>query len=165
MLNRHLLQLPAAFLLAVLSLSVTGPARAASPAEIAAGVPVEIPQILTGGFWEEGDNSGIYRVIVVTAGSGENLFIEVFIQWLKIEENGPKPEIIKTIPLNEVNEKKFGNAFVFLQGGKEEDEVILVVSSYNPETDNEQQVWIEVGTPGNYKMVAPQNPDAASDKE
>lgn len=129
--------------------------RAQSGSAIADAVPTEVPQILTGGFWKKESQVGTYRAVVVSSGLAISSTVDLYIQWLEIKEGAKKPRLIGSTRVKEVTDAKLPNAFIFMQGDAE-NEMTFMVSSYNPEKDEETQIWLKASGPGKYKIVPPQ---------
>ncbi len=135
--------------------------------KIVANVPAEISQIISGGSWKNDKNNGFYRTIVVNSGDKpDNLTTHVYIQWLEVKKGRPHPKILKSMAIKEVGEKKLSNAFADADGEKE-NEIVVLVSSYDAKNDKDIEIWVKATQPGEYKIVPPQvdkNPPEA-DKE
>lgn len=94
-------------------LATSGPAK--SHKGINAGTEIEtkthalrpviaeyITAVASGGYWEEGDRSGIIRVIVVQQG-WEHVTSRVYLEWIE-ERQAHELKIIRQAPVDEINE-------------------------------------------------------------
>lgn len=147
------------FRLAALVLAFSGLAspgvlgQGRTPEQIAQSVPVEVPEVVTGGAWTDGKASGVYRALVVLSGQKEAVS-HVFLQWISVRPDTLVPEIAKTVAVKEVNDKKLPSAFITLQADKE-GEAILIVTTIDPKTNNEQAIAFKATKPGVYQPTQP----------
>jgi desulfoferrodoxin (superoxide reductase-like protein) len=132
-------------------------AQARSPEQVAASIPTEVPEVHTGGSWQDGNLQGVFRTITVLS-TKENT-AHVFIQWISLKADNPIPEIAKTVAIKEVTEKKLPNAFVTLEADKE-GEATIVVASFDPATNKDVAVAFKASKPGVY--AATKLPDYAA---
>lgn len=122
-------------------------AQAKSPEQIAAAIPTDIPEVHTGGSWQDGGLQGVFRTITVL--SAKDNTAHVFIQWISLKADNPIPEIAKTVQIKEVSDKKLPNAFVTLEAEKE-GEATIVVASFDPATSKDVAVAFKATKPGTY---------------
>ena len=141
-------------MMAVLSagawLSAAAHAQAPAPRsaeQIVAAIPTEVPEVHTGGSWQDGGQQGVFRTITVLSAK-ENI-AQVFIQWIALKANNPVPEIAKTVLIKEVSEKKLPNAFVTLEADKE-GEATIIVASFDPATSKDVAVAFKASKLGVY---------------
>jgi hypothetical protein len=120
---------------------------AKSPEQIAASIPTEVPEVHTGGSWQDGSAQGVFRTITVLASKDNTA--HVFIQWISLKADSPIPEIAKTVLIKEVSDKKLPNAFVTLEADKE-GEATIVVASFDPATNKDVAVAFKATKPGSY---------------
>lgn len=124
---------------------------AKSPEQIAASIPTEVPEVHTGGSWQDGGAQGVFRTITVL--SAKDNTAHVFIQWIALKADNPVPEIAKTVVIKEVSEKKLPNAFVTLEADKE-GEATIVVASFDPANNKDVAVAFKATKPGSYAATA-----------
>jgi hypothetical protein len=170
------------FILPLLALAL--PARAANNgSELVKSLPAQIPEIVTGGKWSNGDIGGTYRAVVVLSdreekkpdllaksragagkknNGGKNIAkaagandkperkAEVYIQWIAYENGKARPHIVKTVSVREFNEKQLRHAFLAMDTINE-NEMTLLVTSYDEKTDKDIAVTVRATTPGKYK--------------
>jgi hypothetical protein len=123
-------------------------------AKIVAGVPTEVADVVTGGSWSGDKEGGFYRALVIMSGTQESFSARVFLQWLALSETEPVPTIVATVPIKEVNDAKLANASIEIEGEENKDnEITLVVSSYDFEADKDITLFVKGTTPGNYVMT------------
>ena len=63
-----------------------------SAASSASVVPADVSNIVSGGYWTSGDESGTYRVVIVSGGF-EHVTSRAFVEWIadpKSEQDEPK---------------------------------------------------------------------------
>jgi desulfoferrodoxin (superoxide reductase-like protein) len=133
--------------LAALATTANAQGGAKSPEQIAATIPTEVPEVHTGGSWQDGAAQGVFRTITVL--SAKENTAHVFIQWISLKADNPIPEIAKTVLIKEVTEKKMPNAFVTLEADKE-GEATIIVASFDPATNKDVAVAFKATKPGSY---------------
>ena len=93
----------------------------------------------------------------------------VYLQWLAFSEGSPIPAVVKTVPIKEINDQGLANASIELEGEEGKDnEVTVVVSSYDLDADKDITLFVKAGQPGTYAMAAAPakvNDDAPAKKE
>ncbi|MCP4936369.1 MAG: hypothetical protein GY927_19740 [bacterium] len=145
----------------------------ADSSDIANSLPAQIPEILTGGSWSNGSVGGVYRAVVVISKSLEqktNLAAksrkvssttdknkpaterkaEVFIQWISHENGKANAKIVKTVSIREFNEKQLRHAFLAMDTLKD-NEMTLLVTSYDEGSDKDISISVKATTPGKYE--------------
>lgn len=149
------LSLVAAIAAGALASTALAQAPAAAPArtaeQIVAAIPTEVPEVHTGGSWQDGGAQGVFRTITVL--SAKDNTAQVFIQWIALKANSPIPEVAKTVAIKEVADKKLPNAFVTLEADKE-GEATIVVASFDPATNKDFAVAFKATKPGVYAVTA-----------
>jgi len=79
------------------------PPTAKSPAPTAEPkVDVAVSDVATGGSWQDGGQSGVYR-IVVRSGGRRNLRSEVVLQWLKWDDRSEQPIEVRSAVVSELS--------------------------------------------------------------
>ena len=133
-------------------------------AKIVAGVPTEVADIVTGGSWSADKQGGFYRAFVIMNGTQETFSARVFLQWLALSETTPIPTVVATVPIKEVNDQKLANASIEIEGEDSKDnEITIVVSSYDFEADKDINLFVKGTAPGKYSMAkAPKRAAPAS---
>lgn len=123
-------------------------------AKIVAGVPTEVADIVTGGSWSADKQGGFYRAFVIMNGTQETFSARVFLQWLALSETTPIPTVVATVPIKEVNDQKLANASIEIEGEDSKDnEITIVVSSYDFEADKDINLFVKGTAPGKYTMA------------
>lgn len=122
-----------------------------TPDQIVAAIPTEVPEVHTGGSWQDGGAQGVFRTITVLSAK-ENM-AHVFIQWISLKADNPVPEIAKTVLIKEISDKKLPNAFVTLEAEKE-GEATIIVASFDPATSKDFAVAFKASKPGVYAATA-----------
>jgi hypothetical protein len=153
-----------AFSLAVVLVTGLSAAAFAQDAlKTAAQVPTDISEIVSGGNWSEGDNSGVFRAIVVTTADGQTSQARVVVQMLAFEKGSTLPKIAKTIPIKEVEEKKLPNAFLAMDV-ENDNELTLIITSYDAEKDQDTSMMVKLDNAGKYEIAPPAKEEPASAK-
>ena len=79
------------------------PPPTAKPAPVAEPkVDVAVSDVATGGSWQDGGQSGVYR-IVVRSGGRRNLRSEVVLQWLKWDDRSEQPIEVRSAVVRELS--------------------------------------------------------------
>ena len=142
---------PAALL--AFSLLALSPALAADDLKLVESIPAEVADVVTGGVWSEGKQGGFYRAFVIMSGEGEKFGAKIFLQWLAISEASPIPTVLKTVPVAEINEQGLANAAIDLESEEGKDnEITIMVSSYDFENDKDILLAVKAEAPGTYSM-------------
>ena len=141
-----------------LLLSAFAPMTSASAADDAGklveSLPTEIADVVTGGSWSADKQGGFYRAIVVMSGNEKDFGARVFLQWLSLSETSPVPTVVATVPIKEVNDQKLANASIEIEGEESKDnEITIIVSSYDFEADKDITLFVKGTAPGKYAMA------------
>src|SRR6185503_2805620 len=79
------------------------PSPAPPPARVEpAPVDEAVSDVATGGSWEEGGRSGVFRV-VVRSGGRRNMRSDVILQWLRWDDRAEQPVEVKSVTIREVS--------------------------------------------------------------
>jgi hypothetical protein len=124
-------------------------------------VAPEVAEVATGGSWSADKQGGFYRAIVLMTGDQKSFGAHVYLQWLAFTETSPIPAVVKTVPIKEINDQGLANASIALEGEEGKDnEVTIVVSSYDLDEDKDITLFVKAGQPGKYAMAeAPKDKD------
>ena len=140
--------------LALALVPLTSASAQEDDAKIVAGVPTEVADIVTGGSWSADKQGGFYRAFVIMNGTQETFSARVFLQWLALSETTPVPTVVATVPIKEVNDQKLANASIEIEGEDSKDnEITIVVSSYDFEADKDINLFVKGTAPGKYTMA------------
>ena len=127
-----------------------------------AQVPTDVSEVVSGGNWSEGENSGVFRAIVVTNTNGGTSQARVTVQMLAFEKSSPLPKVAKTIPIKEVEEKKLPNAFLAMNV-ENDNELTLIITSYDAEKDQDTSMQVKFDSAGKYEVLPPAKEEPAND--
>ena len=139
----------------VLSALVAAPltpisARAADVLSIAASVPLEVPEMVSGGAWSDGGATGAYRAMVVMpAASGP---ANVVVQLVSLDKGNAPPKVVKTVSIKEVTAQGFSSAFLAMDA-ENENEMTLIVTAYGSGTDQDTSMQFKFDGKGNYEVM------------
>ncbi len=145
----------------------------ADSADVVSSLPAQIPEIVTGGSWKNGDLGGVYRAVVVLSKADHKKTgllskanadkstppkksrlherkAEVFIQWIAYNKGKTTSKIVKTVSIKEFNEKQLRHAFLAMDTLKD-NEMTLLVTSYDENSDKDVSVSVKATTPGKYE--------------
>jgi hypothetical protein len=137
-------------------------AHAQDALSIAAKVPAEVTEVVSGGNWSQGDLSGVFRAITVTRQNGDSTLANVIVQMLAFDKANPVPKVTKTIFVKEVADKKLANAFLAMNV-ENDNELTLIITSYDQEKDQETALQLNFDSTGKYEVVtAPKEEPAPS---
>lgn len=125
--------------------SVSPVGAAEEPEKLAAAVPVEVSEVVSGGTWSTGATNGIYRAMVVGDGQQANIIVQ-----LLALDAGPK--VVKSVAIKEVAEKKLANAFLAMDAEKE-NEMTLIVTSYGGGSDQDTSMHVKFNSAGAYEIL------------
>jgi hypothetical protein len=154
----------------VLLLSLLMPARAAFAddlEQIAASVPIDITEVVSGGLWNNDGASGFYRAMVVAAAPGRPV-ANVVVQMFAVEKETP-PKLKKSVTIKEIAEQKIPSAFLAMDA-ENENEMTLVVTAYGTGTDQDTAMQFKFDAKGDYEVLpgggeeAPAEEDPATKK-
>jgi hypothetical protein len=151
--------LPFAVVLAF-TLAAAAPSFAQDALKSAAGVPTDVSEIVSGGNWSEGDNSGVFRAIVVTTTDSQSSQARVVVQMLAFEKAAASPKVAKTISIKEADEKKLPNAFLAMDV-ENDNEMTLIITSYDAEKDQDTSMMVKFDATGKYEVL-PQPKDEST---
>jgi hypothetical protein len=158
---------------ALLALSLVPLAAAAADddTKLVESISPQVADVVTGGSWSADKKGGFYRAFVIMSGEGQSFGAHVYLQWLALANDSPLPSVVKTVPVKEVNDQKLANASIELDAEENKDnEITVIVSSYDFEADKDISLFVKAGLPGTYAMTkappkgasAPPGADAAA---
>jgi hypothetical protein len=122
-----------------------------SPDDIAASVPVEVPEVISGGGWQDGGKAGIYRGIVVMELVGGQPVANLVVQWIGLKAEGGQPEIVRAVRVKDFADRKMANAQLALEADTD-NEAIFIATAFDPKTQKPSMVAFKALKPG---QVAP----------
>ena len=128
--------------------SVSPVGAAEEPEKLAAAVPVEVSEVVSGGTWSTGATNGIYRAMVVGDGQQANIIVQL----LALETAPATPKVVKSVAIKEVAEKKLANAFLAMDAEKE-NEMTLIVTSYGGGSDQDTSMHVKFNSAGAYEIL------------
>jgi hypothetical protein len=97
--------------------------------------------VKTGGYWEEDDVSGRYRVAVIRHCSPEHCFTDTYLQWVRSQPEDTALQGVVTVPIGEIND-----SILFVKDarfGEDAKGVVIelrVMNTYT-EAENILRVW------------------------
>lgn len=136
-------------------------------ASLAAGISPAVADVVSGGSWSADKQGGFYRGLLIMVPGEGGFSAQLFLQWLSLPADNSMPVVVKTVPVKEVNDLKLQFASLEMSGEESKDnEVNIVVSSYNVEEDKDISLFIKATAPGTYVMTkAPTRAPSAPPEE
>jgi len=103
-------------------------------------VDVAVSDVATGGSWQEGGQSGVYR-LVVRSGGRRNMRSEVVLQWLKWDDRSERPIEVRSAVVRELS--RGGVIVTATRIDQEEGRTVAKLSVANAVTGvaGEARVW------------------------
>ncbi len=126
--------------------------------KLAAGVPTEVSEVVSGGTWSADGTSGVYRAIVVGDGQQANIIV----QMLSMESATAIPKLVKSVLIKEVAEKKLANAFLAMDA-ETDNEMTLIVTAYGAGADQDTSIHVKFNGTGTYEILPTPGEDAPAD--
>ena len=139
--------------------ALSGPVRAAEDVEkLAASVPAEISEVVSGGTWSADGTSGVYRAIVVGGRQQANIIV----QMLSLESAAAVPKVMKSVLIKEVADRKLANAFLAMDA-ETDNEMTLIVTAYGAGTDQDTSMHVKFNGTGAYEILPTPGEEAPTD--
>jgi hypothetical protein len=131
-------------------------------ASVAANLPTAVADVASGGNWSQDKQGGFYRALVIMAPERDGFAAHLYLQWLSLPADNSLPSVAKTVPVKEVNDQKLPFASLEMTGEDNKDnEITVIVSSFNAEQNKDIELYVKAGAPGTYGMEkAPPKPAA-----
>lgn len=126
--------------------------------KLAAAVPPEVTEVVSGGTWSENGTSGVYRAIVVGDGQQANIIV----QMLSLESAAAIPKVVKSVLIKEVAEKKLANAFLAMDA-ETDNEMTLIVTAYGAGADQDTSMHVKFNGTGTYEILPTPGEDAPAE--
>ena len=127
------------------------------PAGLAASLPLEITEVVTGGTWVDGPASGSYRTITIQSAPPAETS-EVFLQWIGSRSPVSALQILSSVPLRAFNDRKLASASVNLDADVDGRIKILITGQDN--NGRPEMVTFIATKPGQYEVVPPDSGSA-----
>jgi hypothetical protein len=127
-------------------------AQSSSPDAIAAAVPIEVPEVISGGGWQDGEINGVYRAIVIVSGADKDLAARVYLQWIGLNANGA-PHVVKTVAIKEFNDKRLPNAILDLDADAD-NQALVIVTTFDPKSQKPTSTAFKATKPGIYQPAS-----------
>lgn len=129
------------------------PVSAAEDTEkLAAAVPPEVSEVVSGGTWSAGGTSGVYRAMVVATQGAGGQQANIIVQMLSIESPNTAPKVTKSVLVKEVAEKKLANAFLAMDA-ETDNEMTLIVTSYGAGADQDTAMHVKFNGTDTYEIL------------
>ena len=146
--------LRATALMAFALLPLASPAAADDYTKLVESIPPGVADVVSGGSWSADKKGGFYRAFVIMSGDEKNFGAHVYLQWLALSNDSPIPTVVKTVPVKEINDQNLANASIEIDGEENKDnEVTVIVSSYDFDADKDITLFVKAGQPGTYAMA------------
>jgi hypothetical protein len=143
----------------VLALLAAGVASVSAGAQDAASIPANVTEVTTGGAWTKDGQTGAFRAIVIMGAENEPP-VRVYVQLVEFSKGGAIANVLKTVPVKEVPDRKLQNAFVNFDA-EAEGKATLIITSYDAAKDSDNSIYAEVNDNGDYKIIEPPKEEPA----
>ncbi|MGI9388339.1 MAG: hypothetical protein ACR2OX_13000 [Methyloligellaceae bacterium] len=143
-------------LFALLVVSLPAQIVSAAPSKSAVetrAIPTGVFELMVGGSWKHEKQSGYYRAIALAAGQTGKEYAEVWLQWIAVDEKTVK--VAKNVLIREITQKNYSSLSLAMDV-EESGKVTLLVTHYNPETDESVLHEFQTDTNGGYREIEPQ---------
>jgi hypothetical protein len=160
--------LRAAALIALSLVPLASAAAADDDTKLVESIPPEVADVVSGGSWSADKKGGFYRAFVIMSGADKSFGAHVYLQWLALSNDSPIPTVVKTVPVKEVNDQNLANASIEIDGEENKDnEVTVIVSSYDFDADKDITLFVKAGQPGTYAIAkaSPKGPAGPPPKD
>ena len=139
------------------------PVGAAEDTEkLAAAVPPEVSEVVSGGTWSASGTSGVYRAIVVATSGGDGQQASIIVQMLALENATAVPKVVKSVLIKEVADKKLANAFLAMDA-ETDNEMTLIVTAYGAGADQDTSMHVKFNGTGTYEILPTPGEEAPID--
>jgi hypothetical protein len=146
-----------------ISLATLSIAKAEDASKLALSIPAEVTEVATAGSWADGDASGVFRAIVLTAPAGDSTQAHLVLQLLTLGTDGSPNKVYKTVLVNKIDEKKLPNAFLAVEEDGTENEVTWRVTTYDSNSNADIGALVTIDAKGEVTVKdAPKEEDTAS---
>jgi hypothetical protein len=135
--------------------AVVTPVRAEQPpvSAVAATVPIEVTEVVTGGNWVDGAARGVFRTVtVVTHDGGETA--AVYLQWIGSRSPAGHTSIISNVPFREFNDQRLASASITLEADVD-GAARIVIAGQDANATPTVLLTVIVSKPGEYQIVPP----------
>ena len=140
-----------AFLL--LALAAVQPARADPLLDSLAALPGSIEDVRIVGSWNQGGQSGVYRVLVSRSG-GDIVTARMFVQWLAFDDNGGA-KVINTIEIQEF--AQLGVDIVDFSSSSDAGPLTINIQTLDPNGNADKNYVLTVNSPTRYALAPASN--------
>jgi hypothetical protein len=124
---------------------------AADGMSMAARLPVEVAEVVSGGTWMDGQASGSYRTVTIQTFAPVEI-AAVYLQWVGSRSPAEPMQIISSVPLREFNDQKLAAASITLDT-EAEGVAKIVVAGQDAEGRTASLVSFIAAGPGQYEVV------------
>ena len=129
--------------------------------KLAAAVPVEVSEVVSGGTWSANGTSGVFRAMVVATPAGEPQ-ANIVVQMLSLENATAVPKVVRSVLIKEVADKKLPNAFLAMDA-ETENEMTLIVTAYGAGADQDTSMHVKFSGAGTYEILPAPGEEAPAD--
>ncbi len=152
--------------LAVLALGLSlSAAQAQEPEKLALAVPPEVSEIATAGTWSEGEQTGVFRAVILTTPANTTTQAHLVVQLLSLSDDGTEAKVAKTVYVKKISDRNLPNAFLAVEEDSTENEITWRLTSYDATSDTDTGVLVTVNAKGEAQVKdAPEAEDPAEEK-
>lgn len=147
----------------IIAFATLSSARADDASKFALSIPAEVTEVATAGSWADGDASGVFRAIVLTAPSGDSTQAHLVLQLLTLSTDGSPNKVYKTVVVKKIDDKKLPNAFLAVEEDGTENEVTWRVTTYDSNSNADIGALVTIDAKGEVTVKdAPKEEDTAA---
>jgi hypothetical protein len=132
----------------ILALAALTAAYAEDAAKLTLQIPPEVTEVATAGTWSDGEASGVFRATVITSQAGDSTQAHLVVQLMAVSPDGNSSKVYKTVPVKQLDDRKFPNAFLAVEEDGTENEVTWRVTSYNYNSNAEVGAIVTINSKG-----------------
>src|SRR5271166_5371397 len=138
-------------------------ARAEDATKLTLAIPPEVTEVATAGTWSDGEASGVFRATVITSQAGDTTQAHLVVQLMAVSPDGNSSKVYKTVPVKQLDDRKFPNAFLAVEEDGTENEVTWRVTSYNYNSNADIGALVSINAKGEVTVKdAPKEEESAS---
>ena len=132
---------------------LAGPAHADALSDGIVAMPGGVEDVRIGGTWQRGEDSGVYRIIIVRGG-GDAVTARLFVQWVAYGEAG-EADVRDSIEIPEFG--ALGLDIVDYVSESDADGLSVFIETIDPQGSNNEQYELHIFAPDDYRFGTASN--------